>query len=37
MTAQLNQNQYDALVGFCYNCGNGSQVIKEDDRLELTT
>lgn len=24
VTAQLNQNQYDALVSFCYNCGNGS-------------
>jgi GH24 family phage-related lysozyme (muramidase) len=24
VTAQLNQNQFDALVSFCYNCGNGS-------------
>jgi GH24 family phage-related lysozyme (muramidase) len=23
VTAQLNQNQFDALVSFCYNCGNG--------------
>lgn len=24
VTAKLNQNQFDALVSFCYNCGNGS-------------
>lgn len=24
VTAQLNQNQFDALVSFCYNCGNGN-------------
>lgn len=24
LTAQLNQNQFDALVSFCYNCGQGS-------------
>lgn len=24
VTAQLNQNQFDALTSFCYNCGNGS-------------
>lgn len=24
VTAQLTQNQFDALVSFCYNCGNGS-------------
>ncbi|MDH6370536.1 GH24 family phage-related lysozyme (muramidase) [Paenibacillus sp. PastF-3] len=24
VTALLNQNQFDALVSFCYNCGNGS-------------
>lgn len=24
VTAQLNQNQFDALVSFCYNCGSGS-------------
>lgn len=24
VTAQLNQNQFDALVSFCYNCGAGS-------------
>jgi GH24 family phage-related lysozyme (muramidase) len=24
VTAQLNQNQFDALVSFTYNCGNGS-------------
>lgn len=24
VTAQLNQNQFDALVSFCYNCGPGN-------------
>jgi len=24
VTAWLNQNQFDALTSFCYNCGNGS-------------
>lgn len=24
VTVQLNQNQFDALVSFCYNCGNGN-------------
>ncbi|MUG25405.1 glycoside hydrolase family protein [Paenibacillus macerans] len=24
VTAQLNQNQFDALVSFCYNCGAGN-------------
>lgn len=24
VTAQLNQNQFDALVDFCYNCGEGN-------------
>lgn len=24
ITAQLNQNQFDALVSFCYNCGPGN-------------
>ncbi|OME03359.1 hypothetical protein BSK54_07855 [Paenibacillus odorifer] len=24
VTAHLNQNQFDALTSFCYNCGNGS-------------
>lgn len=24
ITFQLNQNQFDALTSFCYNCGNGS-------------
>ncbi|ULO09686.1 glycoside hydrolase family protein [Paenibacillus sp. 19GGS1-52] len=24
VTAQLNQYQFDALVSFCYNCGNGN-------------
>lgn len=24
LTSELNQNQFDALVSFCYNCGQGS-------------